>query len=158
MVSGGASRAIGRTGLTADLSAEGQGSLEVLFILAIIIILSFVVVGKFFSEQDSVFVRASAREVMVGELEKIDKKYFFVKVESVECPGGEVRVIFFLNPSPVNGTTVDPDINRTIEPKVERLIKETASAKSKIIRIGYNSPANLVCKTSGGATNPFVYP
>lgn len=120
--------------------------------LAIIIILSFVVVGKFFSEQDSIFVRASARGVMVGELDKIDKKYSFVKVESVECPGGEVRVIFFLSPSPVNGNSVDADIDRTIEPKVEGLIRETASAKSKIIKIGYNRPANLVC------ANSFVYP
>lgn len=161
MNSGKARPTAGRAPLTAEVSAGAQGSVEILFVLAIIIILSFIVVGKFFSGQDSIFTRASAREVMVGELEKLDKKYYMVKVESVECPSAgagslpEIRIVFFLSPSPVtnSGGALVPDAGvDAIKTKVSELVKATTGARNKTIQIGFNRAENLVC------ANIFAYP
>ncbi len=140
-------------------SAAGQGSVEILFVLAIIIILSFIVVGKFFSEQDSIFTRASAREVMVGELEKLDKKYYLVKAESVECPSAgagslpELRVVFFLSPSPLADAGF-----AAIRGKVCFSVRATTATKNKTILIGVNRAESLVCSNSAASQDLYACP
>ena len=134
---------------------RAQGSVEILFVLALIIILSFIIVGKFFSQQDEVFTRASARGVMVGELEKLDSKFYLVKVESVECPPSastgnvaETRIIFFINPSPVDSATTPAKLDQRflpIQEEIAQLVKDTTGVKNKTIQIWYNTPGNLVC-------------
>ncbi len=60
---------------------KGQTSVEVVFVLALIVILSIVTISKFTKVQDSVTATASIRQELIGELSRIDTKYTLKKIE-----------------------------------------------------------------------------
>lgn len=148
---------------------QGQGSLEIIFVLGVVIILSFLIVGKFFSELDNVFTRASARSALVGELEKLDKKYYFVEVETTKCLNQdktpETRIVYFLDPTPPGKSPGDPpgsdDTFMEIASRVVDAVVSSTSAADNYIFISYNTARDLVCYSSSGAYNgpstPRVY-
>lgn len=134
---------------------NGQGSIETLFVMTLIIILSLMVIGKFLSVQDNIFAAASARSAFIGEVEKLDKSYYLTKVEfrnftKPQCPQDEARIVFFVNPNPINisSNTLDKNFgaNESVQLKVKSFVASTTGLNGNQIQICYNNAALLDCQ------------
>src|SRR3989338_9642046 len=78
---------------------KAQASLETIFVLALVVMLSILVLGKIFSAQDGFNAKAAARQVIISGMEGMEKKYYLNGIETVKCTG-ETRIIYNVTPEP----------------------------------------------------------
>ncbi|VVC00846.1 Uncharacterised protein [uncultured archaeon] len=90
-------------------NARGQSSVETLFMLCIIMILALMIGAKFYQQQDIIITKATARQTMIAEIEKMDKKYYLLGLQAADCqtPTGERRVNYTITPDPAGDIQAD---------------------------------------------------
>ncbi|HIH10248.1 MAG TPA: hypothetical protein HA254_06310 [Candidatus Diapherotrites archaeon] len=112
---------------------KGQASIEIIFLIGLTLLLSFMLVSRVFAVQDSVFTQATMRQELISTIDKFDKKYDVNVINSKEC-GSEIRVDIEIKPLP------SPDEQSEIK---DSLIGGAAKVRSsaKTFDIRFNEPA-----------------
>ena len=113
---------------------KGQISIEVVFILMIVLTLSAAILAQFLTQtQKPVIGAATARETIITELSKLDGKYYLQNIEVFKTETG-LTINVITNP-PL--TALTPIELNTIIDRVKEEVEKTTGVAQNNIKITY---------------------
>ena len=118
---------------------RAQASIEIILVVVIALLFSFIALGKYTQVHESVFKNAAAREQIIYAISQSQTEYFLSNIAFSDC-SYELRYDITINPTPVGG--IDEAI---FTQKITDAIRQYSSNPSKDISISFNSPTSLAC-------------
>ena len=111
---------------------RAQTNIEILLVVAIAIIFSFFVLGKYLSVHETIFKDAAVRSQVIYSISQSGTKYVYSDSNFADCPD-ELKYNIIIEPAPLGAEEAQ------MTARIKAAIREYGSDPTKNITIFYNS-------------------